>query len=280
MLYKLSDLIIFLKENNIYAKKSLSQNFLVDKNIVDKFINSLNLTKEDTVLEIGPGPGVLTYELLKKAKNVIAIEKDTFFYENLKNQNISNLTIYNEDVLKFDFSKIKDCQQIKVIGSLPYSITTPIIEKLLNQNTFISKISIMIQKEVALRIISKKDKKTYSSFSIFVNYHSIPSLIHTVSKNCFYPSPKVDSAILLLDIKNLDEKMPDEFFKFVQKAFNQRRKKLVTSLKNLIEKDSLIKTLKDLNLDINARAENLSINDYISIYKILSNSFKIDLLKI
>jgi 16S rRNA (adenine1518-N6/adenine1519-N6)-dimethyltransferase len=269
MLYKLSDLIPFLKENNIKAKKSLSQNFLVDKNIVDKFINSLDITKDDTVLEIGPGPGVLTYELLKKAKNVIAVEKDTFFYENLKNQNISNLTIYNEDFLKFDFSKIKDTKKIKVIGSLPYSITTPIIIELLNQSNLFSKISIMLQKEVATRIVSKKDKKTYSSFTIFVNYHSNPTLVHTVSKTCFYPSPKVDSSILLLDIKDLDEKLPLEFFNFVRLAFNQRRKKITTSLKNLIEKDILIKILKNLNLDINARAENFSINDYISIYKTL-----------
>ncbi|NGX57018.1 MAG: Ribosomal RNA small subunit methyltransferase A [Candidatus Anoxychlamydiales bacterium] len=269
MLHKPTDLIQFLNENNIRPKKALSQNFLIDQNIVKKFVNALDINEDDIVLEIGPGPGVLTFEVLKKAKEVIVIEKDTFYANNLKKQNILNLKVFEDDFLTFDFNKIKKNKKIKVISSLPYSITAPIISKLLKNNLLFSKIVIMLQKEVANRICSKKDLKTYSSFTIFVNYFSKPSIIHNVSKNCFFPAPKVDSTILSLEPKNLKKPLDDDFFNFVRLSFNQRRKKITSSLKNHVNKQNLISALKELNLDLNARAENLSLENYINLYKYL-----------
>ena len=268
-LYKPSELIQFLSKLNIKPKKGLSQNFLIDKNIVDKFIFSLNLTKDDIILEIGPGPGVLTNQILPLSKQVIAIEKDNVFSKNLESQQINNLKIINADFLKLNLNSITNAaQKIKVISSLPYHLTSPIIVKLLTNHFLFSSISLMIQKEVAQRITALPNSKTYSCFSVFVNYYANVKIISYVSKNSFLPKPKVDSAIIRLDIKhNFENINNEEFHNFVRLAFSQRRKKVVTCLSSLFEKNKTIPILEELNLTQNARAENLSLDNFLFLYK-------------
>ncbi len=268
-LYKPTELLQFLSDLKIKPKKGLSQNFLIDKNIVDKIINFSNISKDDIILEIGPGPGVLTNPLLKIAKKLIVIEKDDIFSKNLENIKADNLEIKHIDFLKLDLNFLKNYnQKIKVISSIPYHLTSPIISKLLNFHFLFSSITLMIQKEVALRLVALPNSKTYSSFSLFVNFYANVKIVSYVSKNSFLPSPKVDSAIIKLDIKdNLENIQKEKFHDLVRLAFSQRRKKLISCLSLHFEKEKIIKILDELKLNQNVRAENLSLENFLSLYK-------------
>lgn len=270
-LYKPSELIKFLSGLNISPKKGLSQNFLIDKNIVDKFIESLSITKDDIVLEIGPGPGVLTYPLLEKAKKVIVVEKDRVFANNLRNQRIDNLEVIESDFLDLDLSFLKIFNKIKVISSIPYHLTSPIITKILENSSLFSSISLMIQKEVAQRIVAKPNSKTYSSFSVFVNFYADVKIICFVSNNSFLPKPKVDSAIIKLDIKDTFENIDKEkFHNFVRLSFSQRRKKLISNLAKEFDKEKILKIFDEMKLDQNVRAENLTLDNFLFLFKKLT----------
>jgi 16S rRNA (adenine1518-N6/adenine1519-N6)-dimethyltransferase len=268
-LYKPSELLKFLSDLNIKPKKKLSQNFLVDNNIVKKFIESSCLTKDDIVLEIGPGPGVLTKPILEIAKKLIVIEKDDVFSKNLINLKANNLEIKHFDFLKIDLDFLKVYnQKIKVISSIPYHLTSPIIAKLLESSLLFSSITLMVQKEVAERIVSSPNSKIYSSFSVFVQFYSDVKIISKVSKNSFLPKPKVDSAIIKLTLKeNLENIEKNKFHALVRLAFSQRRKKIISPLSSNFEKNKLIKIFNELNLDLNSRAENLSLENFLSLYK-------------
>ena len=214
-LYKPSSLISYLSSLDVKLKKSLSQNFLIDKNIIDKMISSANILSDDIILEIGAGAGVLTFEIAKKAKKVIAIEKDDIFAKELKNCRVDNIETLNIDFLKFDLNDLKKIdKKIKVISSIPYSLTTPIITKLLNNFSLFSSITLMVQKEMAQKIIAKSSTKLYGFFSVFVQFYSDAKIIQIASKNCFLPKPKVDSAIIELKIKNDFFKTLDQNFSF------------------------------------------------------------------
>ncbi|NGX33889.1 MAG: Ribosomal RNA small subunit methyltransferase A [Candidatus Anoxychlamydiales bacterium] len=278
-LYKPKDLLDYLSKNKIKPKKTLSQNFLIDKNIIDKVLHSSNISKDEIVLEIGSGLGALTFEIAKKAKKVIAVEMDDIFAKNLKDQKINNLKInnlnvYNKDFLKFDLEFLKRFnKKIKVISSVPYHLTSLIITKLLKHHFLFSSIVLIIQKEVAEKILSNKDSKKYGYFSIFVNFYTEPKILANISKSCFFPMPKVDSSIIELKIKNefLDninkEIDIEKFLYFVKTAFSQRRKKLLSSIKNISSKEKIIKIFNDLNIDENVRAENLSLDNFLALYK-------------
>lgn len=273
-LYKPKDLIAYLSSMGIKPKKSLSQNFLIDKNILDIIIKSADITKEDIVLEIGSGPGVVTFEIIKKAKKVIAVEIDDIFAKNLKDQKIDNLKIFNQNFLKFDLDIFKKLnKKIKVISSVPYHVTSFIITKLLNHHFLFSKIILIIQKEMAEKLLAKKDSKQYGYFSFFVNFYSKVNILADISKNCFFPKPKVDSVILELTIKDhfLDAIKKDidieKFFHFVKIAFSQRRKKILSLIKIFSSKEKIIKILHELNIDKDIRAENLSLDDFLALYK-------------
>jgi len=268
-LYKPSELLQFLSTLNTKPKKRLSQNFLVDKNVINKMIDSSNITKNDIILEIGPGPGALTSQLLKIAKKLIVIEKDDIFIKNLKNLNFSNLEIKHIDFLKLDLNFLKKYnQKIKVISSIPYHLTSLIISKLLKNYFLFSSIILMLQKEVAQKIIALPNSKTYSSFAIFVNFYANIKIISYVSKNSFFPKPKIDSAIIKLDLKNnLENIQKENFFFLIKLAFSQRRKKLISCLNANFEKDKIIKILDELKLNHNVRAENLSLENFLFLYK-------------
>ncbi|NGX40880.1 MAG: Ribosomal RNA small subunit methyltransferase A [Candidatus Anoxychlamydiales bacterium] len=273
-LYKPKDLIDYLSFHKIRPKKTLSQNFLIDKNILDKILKASDISKDDVVLEIGSGPGVITFEIIKKAKKVIAIELDDTFAKNLKDQKIDNLEVYNENFLKFDLDIYKKLdKKIKVISSVPYHVTSFIITKLLKHHFLFSKIILIIQKEMAEKILSKKDSKQYGFFSLLVNFYAEAKIYANISRECFFPKPKVDSVILELKIKNnfLDATKKDidieKFLYFIKTAFSQRRKKLLSLIKIFSSKEKILKIFDDLKIDENVRAENLSLDNFLALYK-------------
>ncbi len=259
--------------------KSLGQNFLIDGNIVRKIVEKAKITKEDCVLEIGPGMGTLTEELALSAKKVLAIELDKNLLPILDEtlEDYENVEIVHGDVLKVDLEKLieekLDNKPVKVVANLPYYVTTPIITKLLESNLNIDSIIVMVQKEVAERMEAKPGGKDYGSLSVFVNFYSIPEIIINVPKTVFMPQPKIDSAVIKLNIKkDLPDIDKDKFFKIVKAAFSKRRKTLLNALSSYgfsIDKEVIKETLEQLNIKPEIRAENLSIEDFIKISKSL-----------
>ena len=211
-------------KDKIPIKKSWGQNFLTDDNTINKIIKIINPTKNDTILEIGPGHGALTSKLLNLSKKLYTVEIDPMLYEMLKDK-YSHLDIVNEDILKWDNSKIK---LNKVVGNIPYNISSQIIFKFLpgQWETMV----LMLQKEVAKRIISSEGSKEYGRISVMVQNFCDVKYMCDISKNVFYPKPKVDSGILLFKKKNTSIDI-DKFSSFIKEAFKQRRKKIKNNLK-------------------------------------------------
>ena len=223
--------------------KSLGQNFLTDKNIIDSIIEGANLGKDDLVIEIGPGIGVITGEAAQAAGRVIAVEIDKNLIPIL-NETLSeydNVEIINKDILKADVNKIIENErvsnqikgEVKIIGNLPYYITTPIIMKLLEENVSASSIVVMMQKEVAERIKANPGTKEYGALSVAVQYYCTVDDIVDVPKEVFVPRPKIDSKVIRLNVrKEKSVKLSDRetFFKVVRAGFGQRRKTLLNSL--------------------------------------------------
>lgn len=279
-----------LKKYDIKANKSLGQNFLVNQNVVETIINSANISKEDLVIEIGPGLGTLTEFLLEKAKKVICVELDERMIKILKERFLlyENLEIINNDILKLNLNEIieneklkSDIQNIKIVANLPYYITTPIVMKLLEDNLNIESITIMIQKEVADRLIETPGGKNTGAITYAINYYSIPEGIIEVPKDSFIPEPEVTSKVLKLrirDIPAVEVKDVELMFKIIKAAFMQRRKTLLNALVNnkvIKTKEDGMKILENLNMDIAIRGEKLSLEDYAKLAdEILKNYFK------
>lgn len=245
-----------------YPKKSLGQNFLADDNIKSKIIQACNLTIEDFILEIGPGKGVLTRELVGLAKNVVAVERDAKLFQLLCQTlgEYPNLSLVNQDILKFQITH----HNTKVIGNIPYNISSPLLEHLINQKDKISVIYISLQKELAERIIAKPASKAYGSFSLFLQYHTIPAIKFIIKRGCFRPQPKVDSAFVELTIRKTPAvKVRDEelFFKIIRTAFGQRRKMISNTLKEFISSEKICQT----GISPSIRPEDLSLEDFAKI---------------
>ncbi len=255
-------------------KKSLGQNFLIDNNIREKIIHACNLLENETVLEIGPGDGRLTEAIAGRAKKVIAIEIDKNLCEILKKKfSESNIRVICADILKFDFREIKE--KIKVVGCLPYYISTPIISQLLEQKEKLTAVYICLQKELAQRLVSKPGTKEYGAFSLFAQYHTQPRILFHIKKHCFKPVPKVDSSFLELKIReNPAVKVKDEkiFFDIIHAAFQQRRKTIVNALASLISKERLLPILEGHKIDKLRRPETLSLEDFAGISNELSSA--------
>lgn len=259
--------------------KSLGQNFLMDGNIVRKIADAGEITSEDYVIEIGPGIGTLTEELALRAKKVVAIEIDKTLLPILDETigKYKNVEIVHGDVLKVDMKQLINEKlnggPVKVVANLPYYVTTPIIGKLIEDNLNLDAIIVMVQKEVAERMESSPGGKEYGSLSIFVNFYSEPKIIVKVPKTVFMPQPKIDSAVIKLDIKKeLPDVDKEKFFKIVKASFSKRRKTLINSLSTYgfnIHKEVIRDTLKTLDIDENIRAESLSVEDFIKISKTL-----------
>lgn len=255
-------------------KKSLGQNFLTDKNIQKKIINACGFKATDTVLEIGAGRGELTSYIARKVNEVYALEIDVSLCGILKDglKYYKNVKILNQDILKFNLRKYfnRYKPKIKVVGNIPYYITSPIIEYLLRYCDMINTIFITLQKEFAKRITAQAGSREYGSFSCFVQYYTQPQILFLVKKNCFYPPPNVDSCFLKLDIRKeplVDLKNEQLFFKIIRAAFGKRRKTLRNSLKDVITAKKLERFFIQYNIDFSIRPEALTLRDFANLTK-------------
>jgi dimethyladenosine transferase len=257
-------------------KKSLGQNFLIDKNFVDKIVDAADI-KDQNVLEIGPGIGTITYEMAKIAKKVVAIEIDQTLIPILK-ENLSefeNAKVIKQDILKTDLKGLVDNEfngeSFKVVSNLPYYITTPIIEMLITTGLPCDDMTIMVQKEVAERMVASESDKEYSSLSVFIKFYTEAKVIANLPKSVFIPQPKIDSTILNLKLRIYDENVnQDLLFKLIRAGFNKRRKTILNSMSDVVEKDKLKEAFAKVDLKENLRAENLSIDDFINLTNELS----------
>lgn len=274
-------IIDLLERHGFRFSKSLGQNFLIDQNIVDKIIEKSEIKKADNVLEIGPGIGVLTRELAENAKKVVAVEVDETLRPILAEtlENIGNAEVHYSDVLKLnlkEFTKEKfGDENFKVVANLPYYITTPILTFLLKSGVNITDIVVMVQSEVADRMVANLDSKDYSSISLFLKYFGDAKRLMTVPNTVFMPKPKVSSAVVRLKVENENRDIPiAELEKTLRAAFQMRRKTILNSLSSglSIEKEVIKDVLGELNLSENLRAENLNLKDYLELTKRLVNS--------
>lgn len=272
-----------LKRYNIKADKSLGQNFLISDEVVDGIVESANIEKEDIVIEIGPGLGVLTNLLLQKSNNVIAVELDPRMVSILKDRfkEKDNFTIIHEDILKVDLAKIinerkSSNSRVKVVANLPYYISTPIIMKLLENNEIIDEIIVMVQKEVGDRLTAKTGERLAGAITYAVSYYSNASKVIDVPKESFIPSPKVESVVIKLELKkNVQEENKELLFKIIKSAFAQRRKTLENALINgkiVTSKERIQEIFDKLGIEKNVRGENLSLEQYESLCKIIVKS--------
>jgi len=275
-----------MKKYNIKANKSLGQNFLVNENVINSIVDCSEITKDDLVVEIGPGLGTLTKVLLEKAGKVICVEIDSKMIRILKERFslYSNFELLNQDILKVDLKKIIEkakkeefFSNIKVVANLPYYITTPIMMKLLEEELDLESITVMIQKEVADRLIAIPGEKETGAITYSVYYYSKAEGILDVPSDSFIPEPEVTSKVIKLHVRKkppVEVKNKEMMFRIIKCAFMQRRKTLLNSLCNtkvFLNKEEGEKILKKLNLDINIRAEKLSIEDFANITNMICN---------
>lgn len=267
-LYRPSELHSFLNLSHFKAKKSLSQNFLIDGNVIRKIIAVSKIEKGDLVIEIGPGPGALTEALLEAGAHVLAIEMDTGFAEKLKRLQTKDqrLEVIEADVLEFPLEEhlnniLKG--KGKVISNLPYHICSPILEKLLPLSNQISTLTLMVQKEFAVRMAAKKNCSDYSPLTLFVQSYSSIQQYFSVSPHSFFPIPKVDSTVITLELQKPDGRiLLSEFFPFIKKAFQKRRKTLSSSLREFGSLEKIQNELKEMNCNPQSRPEDLSLEEW------------------
>ncbi|MDD5638599.1 MAG: 16S rRNA (adenine(1518)-N(6)/adenine(1519)-N(6))-dimethyltransferase RsmA [Candidatus Pacebacteria bacterium] len=272
-LYSKKNIINLFKKYNIRPQKELGQNFLIDKNIIKKIIKNSNISKNDIVLEIGPGLGTLTIELSKKAKKVIAIEKDKTIIKILKEttKGFKNIKIINQDILKI--KKIKINKKYKIIANLPYYIVFPILKKFLEEENPPHEMILTIQKEVAQKIVKKPPKANF--LSIFINFYCDSKILFFIPKESFWPKPKVDGAVIKLsNIKNKNLEVDKFlFYKVIKIGFSSPRKKIINNYFNNIKlnKKEVYNLFNKININPNLRPENLSLKDWIKLTKEISN---------
>ncbi len=301
-----STTIELLKKYNFSIQKKYGQNFLIDDNILSGIVSAAEVTKNDIVLEIGPGLGALTGQLCRAAGQVIAVEVDKMLIPILGEtmQDYDNFTLVNEDILKVDIEALitqvvrekmsqtnavaasaedgsessPEQPRIKVVANLPYYITTPIIMELLEKKSCIESITVMVQKEVAERMQERPGSKSYGALSLAVQYYSKPEYVMTVTRNCFLPRPDVDSAVIRLDIYEPDQrpvKAADhsKMFAIIRAAFNQRRKTLANSIANAdalsYTREQVVNALRVMGLSETVRGEALSLEEFARLSDLL-----------
>lgn len=272
-----------MKKYNIVANKNYGQNFLIDENVIDKIIESADISKKDLIIEIGPGLGSLTSKLLENAGKVICIEIDKKMLDILHDRFFlyDNFELINDDILKVNLKEIieknhSSFKNVKIVANLPYYITTPIIMKLLDDRLDIYSITVMVQKEIAERLTDIPGGKNCGAITYAINYFTDPKLIFNVSKTSFVPSPKVDSSVINLRILESPRVFPKDeklFFKIIKLAFLQKRKTLVNALNTgeFGDKNNLENMLENLNIDKQIRGEKLTLEQYKEITDFLCN---------
>ena len=274
-----------MKKYKIRANKSLGQNFLINSEVVENIVNCSEITNEDMVIEIGPGLGTLTKYLLDKAGKVLCVELDSKMINILEDRFsiYDNFEIINADVLKLNLNDIISenkkqgkIKNVKVVANLPYYITTPIIMKLLEERLDIESITVMIQKEVADRLIEIPGGKNTGAITYTVYYYCESEKIMEVPNSSFIPEPEVTSEVIKLNLRDnpaVDIDNPKVMFMIIKSAFMQRRKTLLNALTNtkvFLNKEEGLEILEELNLNENVRAEELSIKDFADIARIIT----------
>ncbi len=274
--------IAVLQKYNFNFQKKFGQNFLIDTHVLEKIMDSAEITKDDCVLEIGPGIGTMTQYLAERAGRVVAVEIDKTLIPILEDtlSEYDNVTIINDDILKVDINKIVEemnqGRPIKVVANLPYYITTPIIMGLFESHVPLQSITIMVQKEVADRMQVGPGTKDYGALSLAVQYYAKPGIVANVPPNCFIPRPNVGSAVIRLTryekppVEVEDEK---KMFALIRASFNQRRKTLVNGLTNASElrvsKEQVLAALEKMELSSTIRGEALTLEQFAELSNIL-----------
>jgi 16S rRNA (adenine1518-N6/adenine1519-N6)-dimethyltransferase len=273
-IYKPSELLRYLEDSGLRPKKSLSQNFLIDQNILNKLIAKASISGKDLVVEIGPGPGAITEKLLAAGARVIAIELDSKMAAGLRRLHSNDhFRLIEGDILKTDLAKLTKGEPFKVVANLPYNITSPILSHLFDASELLTEAYVFVQKEVADRITAKPKEKAYGSLSVFCTYYADTKLLFKVSAGSFMPRPKVDSAVVKLDLrKEPRSNNPKAFFKLTRQAFNHRRKTLRSSLSSIYSKEAIEAALQKANLGPLARPEELGIDQLLELSYDLENS--------
>ncbi len=254
-----------MKHSGLKFNKRFGQNFLVDKNIIDKIVDTIDIKPCDEVLEIGPGIGAITGEILSRGANLSVVEIDRGFVEILKT-NFDNLNVIEGDILKVDLSFLGD--NVKIVGNLPYYITTPIIMHFLESDMNFESLTFMMQKEVGERIAAEVGTKEYGVLSVISQMLSEVSLEFTVSPNSFIPKPNVDSIVVTFRKKEVDFDK-ESVIKVVKAAFSSRRKTIKNSLSNHFDKSLVSEALDKAGIEPTIRAERLVLDDFINISKFL-----------
>ena len=272
-----------LQKYEFVFQKKYGQNFLIDTHVLDKIINAAKITKDDFVLEIGPGIGTMTQYLASSAREVFAVEIDRALIPILEDtlSEYENVAILNEDILKVDIRKLAEERNqgrpIKVVANLPYYITTPIIMGLFEEEVPVESITVMVQKEVADRMQTGPGSKDYGALSLAVQYYASPYIVANVPPNCFMPRPKVGSAVIRLSRHEkppVDVKDPQLMFRIIRASFNQRRKTLVNGLKNAQDldftKEEIERAVSACGFPAGIRGEALTLQNFADLANCLS----------
>jgi 16S rRNA (adenine1518-N6/adenine1519-N6)-dimethyltransferase len=275
--------IEILNKYRFVFQKKFGQNFLIDTHVLDKIVQAAAITKEDFVLEIGPGIGTLTQYLCENAREVVAVEIDRMLIPILEDtlSEYDNVTVINNDILKLDLNALvqerNEGRPIKVVANLPYYITTPIIMDLFERRLPLKNITVMVQKEVAERMQAAPGGKEYGALSLAVQYYAQPYIAANVPPNCFMPRPNVGSAVINLTLHEeapIQVKEEKLLFKLIRASFNQRRKTLVNGLNNSQElsftKEQILQALTSLQLPETIRGEALSLAQFAALANALS----------
>jgi len=263
---RLGEVKSILREYNIRPSKRLGQNFLIDQNIKNKIIDSIQLKKEDAVLEIGPGLGALTEDLSKKVSAFIAVEKDKRLYSFLLDKIGSGLI--NEDILKYEFKDISS--KLAVVGNLPYSISSPILNKLINNRARIKSLYATVQAEFGERIVALPGTKDYGSLSCYVQFYGDPKILFKIPRGAFLPAPEVDSCFLKIDFeKQIDASIDQELlFKIIRSSFEKRRKTILNSLASsgiFKSKEDALSCLRKAQISPERRPETISLQEFAKL---------------
>ncbi|WP_310605195.1 16S rRNA (adenine(1518)-N(6)/adenine(1519)-N(6))-dimethyltransferase RsmA [Anaerosporobacter sp.] len=272
-----------IKKYNFVFQKKFGQNFLIDTHVLEKIVTSAGVTKDDLVLEIGPGIGSMTQYLCECAREVIAVEIDTALIPILQDtlSDYDNVTVINKDILKVDINQLaiekNGGKPIKVVANLPYYITTPIIMGLFESHVPIDNITVMVQKEVADRMQVGPGTKDYGALSLAVQYYAEPYIVANVPPNCFMPRPNVGSAVIRLTThKEIPVQVEDEklMFRLIRASFNQRRKTLVNGLNNSpeihVSKEVIAQAIEELGVSPTIRGEALDLEQFARLSNIIS----------
>jgi 16S rRNA (adenine1518-N6/adenine1519-N6)-dimethyltransferase len=258
----------FLKKEKIFLKRSLSQNFLIDGNILKKIIDSAQISSKETLLEIGSGAGVLTRALLEKNAHVLAVEKDPLFASHLSSlkKEFSTLEIFEEDFLTFSLEE-KITHPIKVVANLPYNITSELFVRFFELSSCFTTLFVMIQKEAAKRLLSRPKTKHYGAIGALIDYYCKARSLFDIPPTCFYPKPKVFSTLVELKMqRSLPKEMAKSFHKMLFRSFQQRRKKITSSLKELYPQEKIYEALAFLSLKEEVRPEELTGLEFFQLF--------------